>query len=157
MAAPYSMDLRERVAGFVEAGGTRRGAARHFSISPSCVVKLMQRKAATGSVAPAPMGGKKPYALAGHDELVTELVAAERDITLDELRAKLAEREIAVSRTSLSRFLASRGLTLKKRRSMRVNRSVPTSPLLESSGEPNSRSSMSSAWCSSTRPGRRQT
>ena len=157
MAAPFSLDLRERVAGFVEAGGTRRGAAKHFSISPSCVVKLMQRKAATGSIAPAAMGGKKPYALAGQTELVKELIAAEPDITLDELHAKLAGRKIAASRSSVSRFLGSLGLTRKKRRSTRASRSAPTSPRREASGEADSRSSMPSAWSSSTRPGRRQT
>lgn len=153
MAAPFSLDLRERVAAFVEAGGTRRGAARHFSISASCAIKLMQRKAATGSVAPAAMGGTKPYALAGRAELVKELIAAEPDLTLDELRGKLAERAIAVSRTAVSRFLASLGLTRKKRPSTPASRSAPTSPPRERTGKPSSRSSTRRAWSSSTRPG----
>ena len=140
MPAPYSLELRERVASFVEAGGTRRGAADHFSISPSCVVKLMQRKAATGSVAPAPMGGKKPYVLADHAALVKQMVAAAPDITLDELRARLAERGIAVSRTSVSRFLGNLGLTREKRHSTRASRSAPTSPPPAPTGEANSRS-----------------
>jgi transposase len=120
------MDLRERVVAFVERGGSRRGAAKHFSLSPSCVIKLMQRKSRTGSAAPAPMGGKKPYALAGHEEVVKGLVAAEPDMTLDELRAKLAERKIAATRTAIWRFLKHLGLTLKKRRSARASRSATT-------------------------------
>lgn len=128
MARPLSMDLRERVVAFVEAGGSRRAAAAHFAVSPSFVVKLMQRKAATGSAAPAAMGGKKPYALAAHAGVVKDLVAAQPDITLDELRAALAARAIAVGRTSIARFLAHLGLTRKKRPSRRASRSAPTSP-----------------------------
>jgi transposase len=139
MPRAYSLDLRERIAAYVEAGGSRRGAARQFSVAASCVVKLMQRKAATGSVAAAPVGGKKPYALAPHVELVQGLVAAESDITLDALRAKLVERGISVSRTSVARFLARLGLTRKKRRSMPASRSARTSPPLVSGGASSSR------------------
>ena len=34
MPKPYSMDLRERVAAYVEAGHSRRTTAAHFSVSP---------------------------------------------------------------------------------------------------------------------------
>ena len=52
---------------------SERGSA---AICGQCqlVVKLMQRFGRTGSVTPAPRG-KKPYALAGHELLVRELVA----------------------------------------------------------------------------------
>ena len=126
MARPLSLDLRQRIVDYVEAGGSRRGAAVHFRVSPSCVVKLMQRKARTGSAVPAPMGGNKGYALADHAGLVKELVAAVPDMTLDELRGRLADRAIATTRTSIWRFLGHLGLTLKKRRSMRASRSAPT-------------------------------
>ena len=126
MARPLSLDLRQRIVDYVEAGGSRRGAAAHFRVSPSCVIKLMQRKARTGSAAPAAMGGNKRYALADHAEVVKELVAAVPDMTLDELRSKLADRAIATTRTSIWRFLGHLGLTLKKRRSMRASKSAPT-------------------------------
>jgi transposase len=127
MAAPYSADLRERMVRAVEAGASRRSTARQFAVSVSCVVKLMQRWRAAGTVAPKPMGGKA-YALAAHAALVRELVAARPDITLDELRAHLAGQGIEVGRTSISRFLGSLGLTRKKRRSMRPSRTGPMSP-----------------------------
>ena len=47
----YSSDLRERISAHVASGGTRRGAARLFGVSPSCAVKLAQRVAQTGSTA----------------------------------------------------------------------------------------------------------
>ena len=128
MARPYSMDLRERVVRFVEAGAACRRAAAHFAVSPSFVVKLMQRKAARGSAAPAAMGGRKPYALAAHEAVVKELITAQPDQTLEELRTALAGRAIVVGRSSIGRFLAHLGLTYKKRPCTRVSRSAATSP-----------------------------
>ena len=52
----YSLDLRVRVADFVEAGHSCRAAARHFGVSDSCAIKLMQRQRRFGSPAPAHQG-----------------------------------------------------------------------------------------------------
>jgi hypothetical protein len=41
MPKPYSLDLRERVVSYVEAGHSRRAAAAHFRVSPSFVINLM--------------------------------------------------------------------------------------------------------------------
>ena len=117
MGRPYSEDLRTRIVAAVEGGVSRNAAARQFAVSVSCVVKLMQHFRRTGTVRPAPRG-KKPYALAGHEALVGELVAARPDLTLDELHAKLADRGIQVGRSSVNRFLYACGLTLKKSRFM---------------------------------------
>jgi transposase len=139
MARPYSMDLRARVVEAVETGLSRRAAARHFAVSESFVIKLMQRVAATGSAAPSPMGGRKPYALAAHEAVVQELIEAQPDRTLDELRAELASRGIAVGRTSIARFLDHLRLTHKKRRSTPQSRSAPMSPPREPPGATSSR------------------
>ena len=40
MGRCYSLDLRVRVAAFVEAGHSRRAAARHFGVSDSFAIKL---------------------------------------------------------------------------------------------------------------------
>ena len=63
----YSLDLRVRVADFVEAGHSCRAAAEHFDVSESFAIKLVRRTRDTGSPAPArqgrPPGGGKlvPY------------------------------------------------------------------------------------------------
>ena len=57
MGKPYSLDLRERIIGFVEGGRSRRGAADHFEVSASCAIKLMDRWNRTGSAAPGKRGG----------------------------------------------------------------------------------------------------
>ena len=115
MGRPYSEDLRTRIVAAVEAGATRTAAAEQFSVSVSCAIKLMQRFRRTGSVAPAPRG-KKPFALAEHEALVRELVAARPDMTLDELTYELEGRDISVSRSAVNRFVKACGLTLKKSR-----------------------------------------
>ena len=42
MPKPYSLDLPERVVGFVEDGQSRRAAAARFRVSVSFVVNLMK-------------------------------------------------------------------------------------------------------------------
>ena len=118
MGRPYSEDLRSRIVAAVEAGATRTAAAAQFAVSVSCAIKLVQRFRQTGSIAPAPRGRKR-FALAEHEALVRELVAARPDMTLDELTLELEDRGIRVGRSSVNRFLKACGLTFKKSRCMR--------------------------------------
>jgi transposase len=128
MARPYSVDLRERVVRAVEGGASRRAAAAKFEVSISFVVKLMQRWRQRGTVQADPIGGWKRSTLAAHAERVRALVAAEPDLTIAELRSRLAAEGIAASRSSVGRFLAAAGLTRKKRRSMPPSRTGRMSP-----------------------------
>ncbi len=57
MPKPCSLELRERVVDAVKSGASRREAADWFDVSPSSAIKWMQRRQATGSVAPKPIGG----------------------------------------------------------------------------------------------------
>ena len=43
MTQSFSLDLRVRVAAFVEAGRSCRAAARHFAVSNSFAIKLVRR------------------------------------------------------------------------------------------------------------------
>lgn len=126
MGRPYSEDLRGRIIAAVEGGLSRNAAAKRFSVSVSCAVKLMQRFHRTGTVAPAARG-RRPYALAEHETMVHELVAAQPDQTLDELTWQLQDRGIQVSRSAVNRFLKACGLTFKKSRSMLPSSNVRTS------------------------------
>jgi transposase len=67
MAKPFSMDLRERIVRAVLAGKSRHEAARAFDVSPSCVIKLMQRYQATGGV-----GRRSLAAINGPPWLITK-------------------------------------------------------------------------------------
>ncbi|WP_404294288.1 hypothetical protein ACD578_28760 (plasmid) [Microvirga sp. RSM25] len=45
-----------RAVAFAEAGHSCRAAARHFEVSDSCAIKLLQRQRRFGSLAPARKG-----------------------------------------------------------------------------------------------------
>ena len=127
MTRAYSEDLRIRVVRDVEAGASRRSVAFKYSVSVSFVIKLLQRWRAIGTVAARGTGGGKVHALTAHTELVDQLLAETRDITLDELRVALAAAGVAVGRSSIDRYLRARGQTRKKRLRTPANSSVPMS------------------------------
>jgi len=127
MAAPLSLDMRKRIVAAVEGGASRRSAAARFAVSESAAVKLMQRWQRTGRLDPGQMGGHRPVALAEHDGLVRELVAAHPDQTLDELLDRLVARGVVVGRTTVHRYLSAIGLTRKKRHSTPPSRTDPMS------------------------------
>ena len=114
MTRPCSVDLRERVVRAVEAGLSRRAAARRFEVSVSFVIKLLQRWRREGTVEPERYGGWKRATLAAHAERVHDLLQEEPDLTIAELRSRLAAEAIHVSPAAISRFLAAEGLTRKK-------------------------------------------
>src|ERR1700680_3030137 len=66
MPKAYSLDLRERVVRFVEAGRSRHAAAAHFQVSVSFVVNLMKAYIASGRLAPKPSGGRRHAKLEPH-------------------------------------------------------------------------------------------
>ncbi len=126
MARPYSTDLRERVVRDVADGASRRSVAKKYRVSVSFVIKLVQHWRRRGSVSPGQIGGQKRHTLAAHAALVSEIVRARPDLTIDELQADLAGRGIAVCRSGVGRFLVALGLTRKKRRSMRPSKNGRT-------------------------------
>ena len=117
MTAPLSQGLRRRVVRAVEAGASAREAARRFEVSASAAIKLVRRARETGSTAPAKAGGHRRPLLAGHEHLLRELTAARPGITLAEIRAALAGRDIeAGSLTTVWSTLRRLGLRHKKSR-----------------------------------------
>jgi transposase len=115
MPKPYSDDVRSRVVEAIEEGATREEVAEQFGVSLSTVGRFVRLDRETGSISPAKFGGYKRYALAAHEEWVRRLVAEQPDITLAELRAKLAKERVTVGQTSIFRFLRHLKLTFKKK------------------------------------------
>ena len=128
MTRSYCLDLRERLVRAVEGGASRRATAAKFDVSPSCVVKLVQRWHQKGTLEPDPVSGGRRAKLADHAELVHALLAATPDLTIAELRTRLAADGIAVSPAAISRFLKACGLTRKKRPPTPPSRTARTSP-----------------------------
>ncbi len=56
MGKPYSMDLRERLVAYVEAGHSCRAAARVYGVSASTAVRLVAAQRELGDVSPKPQG-----------------------------------------------------------------------------------------------------
>jgi len=128
MPRAYSDDMRVRIVRAVDAGASRRSTAAKFEVSVSFVIRLVQQWRATGSIKVRGTGGRPRHKLEGHAARVDRLLAARRDITLDELRRALAEEGVMVSLSAVDRYLRARGLTRKKRQAMPLNRSGRMSP-----------------------------
>lgn len=115
MARAYSLDLRERVVAAVAAGESCRKVAAPFKVSVASVVKWSQRFRATGSPAARPMGGNRPYALAGERVWLLRRLSEQPDVTLRKLLADLAERGIVVSYYAVWHFFEHEGISFKKK------------------------------------------
>lgn len=99
------MDLRRRALAPVDAGMSRRAAAGRFGVSVSSVIRWNAQRRATGSFEPKPQGGdtRSRQIEARHAEVMAAFEEA-RAQSLEDLRARLAARGVAASRSALSRF-----------------------------------------------------
>jgi transposase len=115
MPKAYSLDLRERVVRFVEAGRSRHAAAAHFGVSVSFVVILIRTYRRTRSLEPKPSGGRRHSKLDPHRAFLLAGVANKDDITMPELAAELiAATGTRVAPASISRWLIRNGYRFKK-------------------------------------------
>jgi len=125
--APYSGDLRDRVAAALAAGASERAAASRFGISVSTAIRWAQRWRTEGHAQARAMGGDHRSRLGEHRAAVLELVARQPDLTLQEIRGALAAASgITVGLSSLWRFLKAQKITLKKRAYTLPSRIAPT-------------------------------
>lgn len=154
----YSADLRSRVMAAVDEGMGVAEAAELFKVDRSYIYKALIRRRLTGETRARAQRCHLERKLEPYYEAIRARVAAVPDATLDELRAWLLEvHGISSSLGGMWTTLDRLGLTLKKRRAARPNRSAPTSPR---QGRPGARASTSSAPIasfSSMRPGPRPT
>jgi transposase len=114
MPPAYSKDIRSRLIARVEAGDSRREAARRFAVSHSTAVNWLARFRATGNCVAKPRGGSVSP-LEKHADSLLRLVAEQPDLTLDEVMSAMRERGIPGSRTALRRFFARHDITLGKK------------------------------------------
>jgi transposase len=94
MPRAYAEDLRIRVVRAVDGGMSARQAARAFAVAASTAIK---------------------WVLDAQEAWLLALAAAEPDLTLAEIRARLAERGVVVGVASIWRFFARSGLSFKKK------------------------------------------
>ncbi len=115
MGKPLSLDIRQRIVAYVEAGHSCRAAAAKFDVSPSFVVKLMQRWRRTGSLEPARQGRPPGGRLLPVHGFLRRTVEARPDITMPELAIALFEAHgVVADPSALSRCLIKLGYSYKK-------------------------------------------
>jgi transposase len=111
--APYSMDLRERVARAWDTSGDADAVAARFGVSRAWVHRLIQRRRETGSLAPRKQHKFRSRVLAGQEPRLAALITARPDATLAELRAALPT---TAALSTLWLEIDRLGLTVKKNR-----------------------------------------
>ena len=159
MPKPYSQDLRDWLIDAVRKGAmSRRTAARRYEISESVALKWLERVERDGSRAPVGHGGHRASKLMPHREFLEAARSEKSDITLQALCDRLlSERGVKADTSMMSRFFRRIGVTLKKRRSSRVNKTGRTSAGIGRAGEPIRAASIPPASSLSTRPGPKPT
>src|SRR5215218_9321716 len=136
MPKSLSFDLRSRVLAAIDEGLSCRQAAARFGVSASSAIRWQGMRRAGGDARPKPQGGDarpKPqggdrlsHRTEAHAELIHAALAEVPDITLPELKARLAEQGAQVSVSALWRFCRRHRITRKKRRRMLPSRTGPT-------------------------------
>jgi transposase len=114
MPKACSNDLRARVVKAVEAGQSCRSAALRFGVSPSSAIKWMARWRQYGDVSPGSSHGRIRSPLHAHRVWLLKLIAAQPDLTLNEVRQRLADRDVAIGFGSIWRFFTREGVSVKK-------------------------------------------
>ena len=154
MPKPFSQDLRNRVIDAVRKGGMScRAAARRYEVSESTAIKWLERYRRDGLRGPVGHGGHRPSALMPHREFLEAARAEKSDLTLQKLCDRLrSEKGVKADTSMMSRFFRRIGVTLKKRRSSRANKTGRTSAGIGRAGEPIRAASIPPASSLSTRP-----
>ncbi|MEO6568762.1 MAG: hypothetical protein ABIO94_08350 [Opitutaceae bacterium] len=154
MRKPISVDLRERIVEAYEGQeGTREAVAKRFKVSLGMVKKLLQQQSRTGDLRPRyRFCGRKAKLLPQHGGALRALVAKEPDVTLVEMKERLG---LACTVAAIHQVLAKLGLTYKKRRSMRPNKTGRTWRGPDAAGGGAKVGSTRQGWSSSTSRPRR--
>jgi transposase len=119
----YPPELRERVFMLADAGLTVGTIARTLLVSVSYVSKVLSRREKTGETTARAQRCHLVPRLHDHAIRIQERVQAKPDSTLTELCAWLRqEHQMEASVALMAKTLSQLGLTLKKRRSMQLNR-----------------------------------
>ncbi len=123
MPKSLSFDLRSRVLSAIDEGLSCRQAAARFGVSAASAIRWQALRRAGGDLRPKPQGGDRlSRRTEVHADLIHAALAEVPDITLPELKARLAERGASVSVAALWRFCRRHRITRKKRRRMRPSR-----------------------------------
>jgi len=111
----YSVDLRERLLGAIDAGLSQAEASRLFGVGTSTITRWRQQRRDTGSIAPKPRPGRRPAIGPEQAAALQAQVARHPDATLAEHCTRWEQSQAAhLSVAGMSRAIRRLGITLKK-------------------------------------------
>ena len=149
MRKTLSIDLRERIVAAYDAKeGTREEVAKRFRVSLGMVKKLLEQRTKTGDLRPRHrFSGRKARLMPEQGSRLKQLIAQEPDLTLAEMKARL---DLSCTVAAVHWVVTKLGLTYKKRRSMRLNKTERMSPRRADNGAGAKAGSIQPSWSSST-------
>ena len=144
-----SLDLRDRIVEAYDAQqNTREEIASRFRVSLGMVKKLLLQRRKTKELGHGHRySGRKAKILPEYGDRLKKLVAAQPDLTLEQIKEKLG---MACTVPAVHYALIALGITYKKRRSTRPNKIGRMSPKPGGSGRPRRASLPSVGWSFST-------
>jgi len=117
----YSLDLRQKILDAYDRGDiSQRTLAKRFGVSLGFLVKLLKQRRETGQIGPKIRRSQTPTKLNAEQlNLLAELVEAQPDATLDELRQQVyARTQVLISVPTTDRMLRQKlNITVKKKSS----------------------------------------
>lgn len=114
MSRAYGNDLRERVLNAADAGASARSVAARFGIGVVTAIVWIRRARETGERTARRQGQPGGSRLDAHEAFIVSMIETTKDITLNEMVARLREDlGVVISRSGLSIWLRGRGWTFK--------------------------------------------
>lgn len=114
----YSLDLRQKIVDiYAERNISQRQLAKQFRVTLSFIEKLLKQHRETGNIAPKVRIKQTPTKLNSEQLAILEqIVKANNDATLDELRYQLEQKTgVLIGRSTVDRMLRKLNLTFKKK------------------------------------------
>lgn len=110
----YSQDLRERVLRALARGDRPTEIARRFEVSRVWVYQVRDRERETGVRSSFQIGGHRRSRLAEREQVLRSWISAQPDLSLAELRQRLAQQGLSIKIGALWHQLNKWNLTFKK-------------------------------------------
>lgn len=126
----YSLDLRQKIIDtYFEGGISQRQLANRFRVALSFVEKLLKQYREIGSIAPLVRIQQTPRKLNSQQlSILEEIVSANKDATLDELRSHLEQKTgVQIGQTTMDRMLRMMNIKVKKKHCTPVKKKVSES------------------------------
>ena len=115
MAKPVPVEVRQRIVEAFDQGCTREEIAELYNVGPASITRFLTRRRETGSLNPSPRPGRTPVLDDHADDKIRGWIREQPDLTLAELRERLAPLGYAVGLNAICERLKRLMLPRKKK------------------------------------------